>query len=258
VIELTDTHTHLFLPEFDTDRAEMMLRTLDKGVTKCFLPNIDVSTISSLFKTCYEFPSACYPMMGLHPCSVNANYESQLTEIKDWFSKRKFYGVGEIGIDLFHDITFAEQQKTAFRIQVEWAKEMNLPIIIHSRNSFNEVIDIVTELHDSRLKGIFHCFSGTVEEAKRVMELKSFKMGIGGVVTYKKNSLPQVLSEVPLSSIVLETDSPYLTPTPFRGKRNESSYLWYVAEKLSEIYSLSLEKIAEVTTGNAMEVFGQV
>jgi TatD DNase family protein len=234
----------------------MMQRAIDKGVTKCFLPNIEVSTIPLLLKTCDEFPGTCFPMMGLHPCSVDEKYENQLTEIKEWFNKRKFYAVGEIGIDLFHDISFAEQQKKAFRTQVEWAKEMNLPIIIHCRNSFNEVMDIATEMLDTRLKGIFHCFSGSAEDAKRVMDLKSFKMGIGGTVTYKNSTLPQVLAGIPLSYIVLETDSPYLTPVPFRGKRNESSYIWYVADKLSEIYRLPIEKIAEITTQNAGEVFG--
>jgi TatD DNase family protein len=195
-------------------------------------------------------------MMGLHPCSVDATYEQQLTEIKEQFGKRKFYAVGEIGIDLYHDITFAEQQKEAFRIQIEWAKEMNLPVVIHCRNSFNEVMDIVTGMLDDRLKGIFHCFSGSTEEANRVMDLKSFKMGIGGVVTYKKSTLPEVLSQIPLSYLVLETDSPYLTPVPYRGKRNESSYIWYVADKLSEIYRLPIEKVAEITTQNADEVFG--
>ena len=256
-MQLTDTHTHLFAEEFDADMAEMIQRAIDKGVTKCFLPNIDVSTITAMLKTCDEFPENCLPLLGLHPCSVDASYEQQLAEIKTWFGKRKFYGIGEIGIDLFHDITFAEQQKKVFRTQVEWAKEMNLPIIIHSRNSFNEVMEIVMELHDERLKGIFHCFTGTAEEAKKVIELKTFKMGIGGVVTYKNSTLPQVLKEVPLSYIVLETDSPYLTPVPYRGKRNGSSYVWYVAEKLSEIYRLSIEKIAELTTQNAMEIFGQ-
>ncbi len=255
-MQLTDTHTHLFLPEFDSDRAEMIQRTLDKGVTKCFLPNIEVSTIASLLKTCDEFPNVCFPMMGLHPCSVDAAYEQQLTEIKAQFGKRKFYAVGEIGIDLYHDVTFAEEQKKAFRIQVEWAKEMNLPVVIHCRNSFNEVMEIVTDMLDEHLKGIFHCFTGTIEEAQKVMKLKSFKMGIGGVVTYKKSTLPEVLASIPLSYLVLETDSPYLTPVPYRGKRNESSYIYYVANKLSEIYRLPIEKIAEITTQNAQEVFG--
>jgi TatD DNase family protein len=256
-MQLTDTHTHLFLLEFDADRPAMMQRAIDKGVTKCFLPNIDVSTVSALLKTCDEFPLNCFPMMGLHPCSVNANYEQQLAEIKEWFDKRKFYAVGEIGIDLYHDVSFAGQQKKAFRTQVEWAKEMNLPIIIHCRNSFNEVMDIITEMLDDKLTGIFHCFSGNAEEAQRVMDLKSFKMGIGGVVTYKNSTLPQVLSGIPLSYIILETDSPYLTPVPYRGKRNESSYTRYVADKLSEVYHLPIDKIAEVTTQNAIEVFGK-
>src|SRR6185312_2764302 len=207
-------------------------------------------------KTCDEFPTICFPMMGLHPCSVDAAYEQQLAEIKEQFSQRKFYAVGEIGIDLYHDITFVEEQKKAFRTQAEWAKEMNLPVVIHCRNSFNEVMEIVTDMLDERLKGIFHCFTGTLEEAQRVMELKSFKMGIGGVVTYKKSTLPEVLACIPLSYLVLETDSPYLTPVPFRGKRNESSYIHNVADKLAEIYRLPIEKIAEVTTQNAQEVFG--
>ena len=255
-MQLTDTHTHLFASEFDTDRAEMMKRSLEKGVTKCFLPNIDVSTIPSLLKMCDEFPAACLPMMGLHPCSVDAAYEQQLAEIRQQFAKRKFYAVGEIGIDLYHDVTFAEHQKKAFRTQIEWAKEMSLPVVIHCRNSFNEVMDIVTEMLDERLKGIFHCFTGSAEEAKKIIDLKSFKMGIGGVVTYKNSTLPQVLSQIPLSYLVLETDSPYLPPVPYRGKRNESSYIWYVADKLSEIYRLPIEKIAEITTQNAGEVFG--
>lgn len=255
-MRLTDTHAHLFLPEFNADRDDVIKRAIDKGISKCFLPNIDVSTIPSLLKTCDTFPVNCFPMMGLHPCSVNANYKQQLAEIKEWLGKRKFYAIGETGIDLYHDTTFIEEQKQAFQTQVEWAKELNLPIIIHCRNSFNEVIEIIARLHNSRLKGIFHCFTGTPEEAKKIMDLKSFKMGIGGVVTYKNSALPNVLKDIPLSYIVLETDSPYLTPVPFRGKRNESSYLPYVAHKLSEIYSLPAEKIAESTTQNAADIFG--
>ncbi len=256
-MHLTDTHTHLFAEEFDADRAEMMQRAIDKGVTSCFLPNIEISTIPAMLQLCDEFPANCYPLIGLHPCSVNADYEQLLAEIKPWFGKRKFYGIGETGIDLYHDITFAEEQKKALRIQVEWAKELNLPIILHCRNSFNEVMEIIIEMHDERLKGIFHCFGGTLEEAQRVMDLKTFKMGIGGVVTYKNSTLPQVLKYVPLSYIVLETDSPYLTPVPFRGKRNESAYIWHVANKLSEIYRLTIEDIAEITTLNTMDIFGE-
>jgi TatD DNase family protein len=256
-MQLTDTHTHLFASEFDGDRDEMLKRAFDKGITRLFLPNIDAASIDAMLALSDTYPDNCFPMMGLHPCSVFADYEQQLALIKDWLDNRKFYALGEIGIDLYHDVTFAEQQKVAFRTQVQWAKEMDLPVVIHCRNSFNEVMEIVKEEHNERLKGIFHCFTGTEEEAKQVMELGSFKMGIGGVITYKNSTLPQVLKSVPLSYIVLETDSPYLTPVPFRGKRNESSYLSYVADKLSDIYQMPLEKIAEITTANSIEVFGR-
>jgi len=254
---LTDTHTHLFAPEFDSDREAMIKRALEKNVNRFFLPNIDAESIPQMLSMCEQFPDTCFPMMGLHPCSVFADYEKQLDLVKEWLGKRKFYAIGEIGIDLFHDVTFAEQQKNAFRIQVKWAKEMGLPVVIHCRNSFNEVMEIVNDEMDERLKGIFHCFTGTLEDAKRVMELKSFKMGIGGVVTYKNSTLPQVLKDIPLSYIVLETDSPYLTPVPFRGKRNESAYVYLVADKLSDIYQVSVEKIAEMTTANSVELFGR-
>jgi TatD DNase family protein len=255
-MQLTDTHTHLFAAEFDADRPEMINRAVEKGVTRFFLPNIDSESIQPMLNMCDAFPDKCFPMMGLHPCSVFADYEKQLDIVKEWLGKRKFYAIGEIGIDLYHDVTFAEQQKLAFRKQIEWAKEMNLPIVIHCRNSFNEVMEIVTELKDEKLKGIFHCFSGSPEDAQKIMALGDFKMGIGGVVTYKNSTLPQVLANIPLQHIVLETDSPYLTPMPFRGKRNESAYIYYVAEKLAGVYNLPIEKIAEITTQNSVEVFG--
>lgn len=255
-MQITDTHTHLFASEFDSDREAMLQRAFDKGITRLFLPNIDSESINAMLALSDSHPANCFPMMGLHPCSVFADYERQLALVKEWLGKRKFYAIGEIGIDLYHDVTFAEQQKKAFRTQVQWAKEMGLPVVIHCRNSFNEVMQIVKEEKDERLKGIFHCFTGSLEEAKQVMALGSFKMGIGGVVTYKNSTLPQVLKDVPLSYIVLETDSPYLTPVPFRGKRNESSYISYVADKLSDIYEMPVEKIAEITTANSVEVFG--
>jgi len=256
-MQLTDTHTHLFASEFDTDRAEMVNRAIEKGITRLFLPNIDAESIESMLSMCKAFPDTCFPMMGLHPCSVFDDYESQLAIVREWLDKEKFYAIGEMGIDLYHDVTYAEQQKKAFRKQVEWAKELGLPIVIHCRNSFNEVMEIVTEMKDNRLKGIFHCFSGTLEDARKVMALGDFMMGIGGTVTYKNSTLPQVLTKVPLEYIVLETDSPYLTPVPFRGKRNESSYLYYVAEKLSLIYNLPIEQIADITTKNSIKVFGR-
>ena len=256
-MQLTDTHTHLFASEFDSDRDAMLNRAFEKGITRLFLPNIDADTVSAMLAMNEAYPDNCFPMMGLHPCSVFADYEKQLAVIKEWLDKGKFYAVGEIGIDLFHDVSFTEQQKIAFRKQVQWAKELGLPVVIHCRNSFKEVMEIIVEEKDERLKGIFHCFTGTAEEAKQVMQLGSFKMGIGGVVTYKNSTLPQVLKDIPLSYIVLETDSPYLPPVPFRGKRNESSYLYYVADKLSDIYQMPIEKIAEVTTANSVDVFGK-
>lgn len=253
---LTDTHTHLFASEFDADRKEMMQRAIEKGVTRFFLPNIDVDSIQPMLSMCDAFHDKCFPMMGLHPCSVDANYETQLAVIKEWLSNDKFYAIGEIGIDLYHDVTFAEQQKLAFRKQIEWAKDADLPIVIHCRNSFNEVMEIVTDMKDERLKGIFHCFSGTLEDAKRIIELGNFMMGIGGAVTYKNSTLPGVLAQIPIEYIVLETDSPYLTPVPHRGKRNESAYVYHVAEKLMDVYKMPVEKVAEITTQNSIKVFG--
>jgi TatD DNase family protein len=256
-MQLTDTHTHLFASEFDADRPEMIQRAVDKHIARFFLPNIDSDSITAMLALADAFPDKCFPMMGLHPCSVFADYEAQLAIVKEWLGKRKFYAIGEIGIDLYHDVTFAEQQKLAFRKQIEWAKEYELPIVIHCRNSFTEVLEIVTELKDDKLRGIFHCFSGSHDDAKKIIALGDFKMGIGGSVTYKNSTLPQVVKDIPLSYIVLETDSPYLTPVPFRGKRNESAYLYYVAEKLADIYQLPIEKIAEVTTRNSFDVFGR-
>lgn len=253
---LTDTHTHLFASEFDADRKEMMQRAIDKGVTRFFLPNIDADSIQPMLSMCDAFHDKCFPMMGLHPCSVDANYETQLAVIKEWLSNDKFYAIGEIGIDLYHDVTFAEQQKLAFRKQIEWAKDADLPIVIHCRNSFNEVMEIVTDMKDERLKGIFHCFSGSIEDAKRIIELGDFMMGIGGAVTYKNSTLPGVLAQIPIEYIVLETDSPYLTPVPHRGKRNESAYIYHVAEKLMDVYKMPVEKVAEITTQNSIKVFG--
>jgi TatD DNase family protein len=255
-MHLTDTHTHLFASEFDSDRDDMLKRAFERSIDRLFLPNIDTDSIVPMLNLCDAYPDKCFPMMGLHPCSVFADYEKQLEVAKQWLDKRKFYAIGEIGIDLYHDTTFAEQQKVAFRAQVKWAKEKGLSIVIHCRNSFNEVMEIVKEEKDERLKGIFHCFYGNLEDAKMVMELDTFKMGIGGTVTYKNSTLPAVLKEVPLSYIVLETDSPYLPPVPYRGKRNESSYLYYVVDKISDIYQMSVEKVAEITTANSKDIFG--
>lgn len=257
-MNLTDTHTHLFASEFDEDRAEVVQRAINEGVTKCFLPNIDSSSVDPMLDLSKSFPNNCFPLIGLHPCSVNKNFKEELEAIKNWLfeKKEKFYGVGEIGIDLYWDKTFFEEQKEAFRTQVEWAKQLKLPAIIHTRNSFNEANEIVKELKDKYLKGIFHCFSGTLEDANKIIELGDFKMGIGGVLTFKNSGLDKIVEAIDLKHFVLETDSPYLAPVPYRGKRNESSYLKIIAEKIAAIKNITLDEVAEVTTGNAKEIFG--
>ena len=255
-MNLIDTHTHLFAEEFDNDRAEMIQRATSDGVKKMFLPNIDASSIASMFKLEEQFPQNCFAMMGLHPCSVNEKYAEELSIVEHWLSKRKFIAVGEIGLDYHWDKTFIPQQKDVFAKQIDWAKKYNLPIVIHQRDCFEDCFEIVKSKNDKTLKGIFHCFSGTVEEANKIISLGNFKLGIGGVVTYKKSELPEVLKQIDLKYIVLETDSPYLAPAPHRGKRNESSYLTIIANKIAEVKVISLEEVARATTQNAEEIFG--
>lgn len=250
-----DTHTHLFAEEFDLDRKEMIERAINSGVSKMILPNIDVGTIARLNNTVSEFKGTCFPLLGLHPCSVNENFLSDLIIIREEINKNKPIGIGECGIDLYWDKTFLTQQKQALKIQGDWAKELKLPLIIHARESFNEIFDVLDEINDENLTGIFHCFTGTEKEVEKILNYGGFKLGIGGVVTYKTSHLPALLPSIELKNIVLETDSPYLPPVPFRGKRNESAYLIKVAEKLAEIYQIPLETIAEITSKNAMELF---
>ncbi len=250
-----DTHTHLFATEFDTDRKEAIHRALDAGISKMILPNIDAETIPLLNKTVSDFNGICYPLLGLHPCSVTEKYHSDLKIIRDEIDKHKPIGIGECGIDLYWDKTFLTEQKDALKIQGNWAKELDLPLIIHARDSFPEIFEVLDEINDEKLRGIFHCFTGTEKEVDKVLGYGGFKLGIGGVVTYKTSHLPAMLPSISLEHIVLETDSPYLPPVPYRGKRNESSYLIKVAEKLSEIYHLPLAEIAEITTDNAKKLF---
>lgn len=250
-----DTHTHLYLEEFAVDRQETIQRAVEAGVDKFFLPNIDSTSIEGMLQMEKDFPRRCFPMMGLHPCSVKGNYQTQLKEVKSWLDKHKFYAIGEIGIDLYWDKTFEEEQKTVFKEQIILAKKHKLPIVIHLRNAFDETFEIVEQLNDANLKGIFHCFSGTKEQAEKIISLGGFKLGIGGVVTFKNAGLDKAIMDINPEHLVLETDSPYLAPVPFRGKRNESAYLLLVAQKLAEIYNLPLEKIASITTANANEVF---
>ncbi len=251
---IIDTHTHLYGKSFDSDRAAMIQRANDEGISRFYLPGIDIESIERILNAEIAFPGQCFAMMGLHPCSVKEDYEKELWIVKEWLGKRKFAAVGEIGLDFYWDKTFTDQQFEAFRFQIELALEYNLPIVIHTRNAMQETIDVVKEYSGRGLYGIFHCFSGNYENALEIIDA-GFYLGIGGVITYKNGGLPEVLEKIPLKHIVLETDSPYLTPVPFRGKRNESSYLKYVVKKLAEIYSVSMEEVAEVTTANAEKVF---
>jgi len=251
---LVDTHTHIYLDQFDDDRAEMMQRAKDNGVEKFYLPNIDSSSIDAMLNLEKLHPGTCVAMMGLHPCSVKENYKEELAIVKSWLDKRVFCAIGEIGIDLHWDTSTFEIQKEAFRTQIKWAKELDVPVVIHSRKSTKEVIDVLREEKDDRLRGIFHCFGGSVEEAKSIIDL-GFYLGIGGVVTFKKAGLDKTMEEVSLEKIVLETDSPYLSPSPYRGKRNESGYVKLVAEKLATIKNRTLEEVAEITSKNALDIF---
>lgn len=251
---LTDTHTHLYSKEFDKDREEVLKRALEEEITRFFIPAIDSSHTEAMYELEKDFPKNIYLMMGLHPTSVKENYEEELQHIEEQFKKRDFYGVGETGIDLYWDRSFLKQQQAAFKYQIQLAKRKKLPVIIHCRDAFDEVFEVLKSEMDDELFGIFHCFTGNLEQAKTAISC-NMKLGIGGVVTFKNGGLDKFLDEIPLENIVLETDSPYLAPAPFRGKRNESSYLKIIAEKLSEIYHLDLKEIAEVTTKNSRDIF---
>jgi TatD DNase family protein len=252
---LTDTHTHLYSSQFDKDRDEVINRAIKNGVKRFFIPAIDFDTTQAMFDLESKFPDFMYLMMGLHPTHVKENYLDELNHVKKWLDKRNFYAVGEIGIDLYWDKSFLQQQQDAFKQQIKWAKEKQLPIVIHCRDAFDEVFEVLEEEKEETLHGIFHCFTGNLEQAKKAVSF-NMKLGIGGVATFKNGKIDRFLNEIPIQEIVLETDSPYLAPTPFRGKRNESSYLLNIAEKVSEIYQLPIEEVAKITTKNSMDVFG--
>lgn len=252
---ITDTHTHLYSEQFDDDRKEVIQRAIDAGVTRFFIPAIDSEYTKSMLDLEANFPENIFLMMGLHPTHVKENVEEELALIKEWIDKRKFYAIGEIGIDLYWDKTYLKEQQHAFRTQIQWAKEKKMPINIHCRNAFDEVFEILEEEKGEDLFGIFHCFTGNLEQAKQAVSC-GMKLGIGGVVTFKNGKIDKFLNEIPLSEIVLETDAPYLAPTPFRGKRNESSYLTNVIDKLVDIYGKTPEEIAAITTQNSKEIFG--
>ena len=252
---LTDTHTHLYSDAFDEDRSAMMQRSFDAGIKRLFIPAIDSESTQAMYELEKEYPNNVFLMMGLHPTSVKDNYKEELLHIKEQFSKRSFYAVGEIGIDLYWDKSTLEIQKEAFRTQIQLAKKHKLPIVIHCRDAFGEVFEVLETEKGKDLFGIFHCFTGNEEQARQAISY-NMKLGIGGVVTFKNGKIDQFLNNFDLKHIVLETDSPYLSPTPFRGKRNESSYLQLVCKKVAEIYDISEEEIARITTENSKDVFG--
>jgi len=252
---ITDTHTHLYSEAFEGDRDEMMRRALDAGVERFFIPAIDSTYTQSMLDLESNYPQNVFLMMGLHPTHVKENYKEELVHVEEWISKRKFYAVGEIGIDLYWDKTFLKQQQEAFVYQIRLAKKHQLPIVIHCREAFDEIFEILEQEKESGLYGIFHCFTGTLEQAHQAISY-GMKLGIGGVATFKNGKIDQFLGQIDLEHIVLETDSPYLAPVPFRGKRNESAYIVKVLEKLSLIYGKSIEELAEITTENSKNVFG--
>jgi TatD DNase family protein len=249
-----DTHTHLYLKEFENDRETVIQNALEEGVEKMLLPNIDRSSISEIQAMVLAYPGICYPMIGLHPTSVSADYSEILSEFENLLQKNKYIGIGETGIDLYWDKTFKTQQIEAFKIQVEWAKRYKLPLVIHARESLQEIFTVLDELWDENLRGVFHSFSGTKEDASHVMEY-GFFVGINGIITFKNSGLDIVVKEIPPDRILVETDSPFLSPVPKRGRRNESGNIKFIAEKLSEIYSLPLMEIAAITSRNAKMLF---
>jgi len=252
---LIDTHTHLFLEQFDEDRSTVVEEALKNDVKKMFLPNIDSNTTEKVVQMAKAYPDICYPVIGLHPTSVKENYRDELEQLEQWLQKEKFYAIGETGIDLYWDKTFKKEQEEAFKFQINLAKQSSLPLIIHARESFDEIFAIVDDLNDERLKGIFHSFTGTSGQAEKILSYKGFKIGIGGIVTFKNSGLADVVAKIGLEHLVLETDSPYLAPTPKRGKRNESSYLIHIAQKIADIYNTDIETVAKITTQNATTLF---
>ena len=251
----TDTHTHLYSEEFEQDRGEMIQRAINAGVSRFFIPAIDSTCTQAMYDLEQDFPENVFLMMGLHPTYVKDNYEAELAHVASELAKRKFYAIGEIGIDLYWDKTHLKEQQVAFRQQIQWAKQYKLPIVIHCREAFDEIFEILEEEKSPELFGIFHCFSGTYEQALQAISYNML-LGIGGVVTFKNGKIDQFLDRIDLQHIVLETDSPYLAPIPFRGKRNESSYVVNVAAKLATVYNLSVTEIAQITTENSKRVFG--
>lgn len=249
-----DTHAHIYSEEFKGDRDDMIARAMEAGVASMFMPNVDHTSIDGMLELELKYPASCFPMMGLHPCSVKKDFNKELYIVESWLARRKFVAIGEMGTDLYWDKTFWGQQQEAFHIQAGWAKQYGLPIVIHCRESIDETIDMVEKLQDGKLKGIFHCFSGSVAQARRITSL-GFHLGLGGVSTFKNSGMDQVIPELDLDNIVLETDSPYLAPVPWRGKRNEPSYIPVIADRIRTLKKVTMEELKAITCRNARRVF---
>ena len=252
---LIDTHSHIYLEEFDNDRIEMLERAGKEEIKQILLPAIDSTTHEKMLSISERFSHLCKPMIGLHPCSIKEDYKQELSVVDDYLEKKQFIAIGEIGLDFYWDLTFKAQQYDSFHQQIEWALDHDLPIVIHSRNSIDECVSVITEHQKGKLRGVFHCFSGSITQAKKIIDL-NFYLGVGGVITFKNSGLDKVTEQITLENIVLETDAPYLAPVPFRGKRNECSYLKFVVQKLAGIKKMDREEIAVITTSNAEKLFG--
>jgi TatD DNase family protein len=253
-MQFIDTHTHLYLEEFDNDRPEVVQKAIGAGVTRMMLPNIDSSSIENMLELTRQFPTNCFPMIGLHPTSVKEKYTNELSIMEEWLAKYNFIGIGECGIDLYWDKSFAMEQEIVFRHHIDLARTFDLPLIVHIRDSFNEVIQILKDINKSDLRGIFHCFSGSVEQARQAIKY-GFSLGLGGVITFKNNKMQETLRHIELKHLVLETDAPFLAPVPFRGKRNEPSYVPLIAQMVADIKGITVQEVAEATTANAEKLF---
>ncbi len=254
-MKLIDTHCHLYAEEFDEDREELVTEAKTSGIECLLLPNIDLDSMGRMHDFCDTHPGFAYPMMGLHPTSVDTNYMAVLSEIESQLSKRNYCAIGEIGLDLYWDKTFLKEQKEVFEEQLRWSIDLDLPVAIHTRDAFPEVFDSLHKIGTDRLKGVFHCFSGTPDDLAEIRNMTHFKIGIGGVITFKKSTLSETIASFPLSSILLETDAPYLAPAPYRGKRNTPVYIWETARKVAETYHISMEEVVRITRTNALESF---
>lgn len=257
-MKLIDTHNHLYLEDFDPEQDELVIKAKESGIDTLLLPNVDLTTVERMHNLCDRYPDFAYPMMGLHPTSVDGQYTEQLKQIESCLDKRSYCGIGEIGIDLYWDKTYLKEQKIVFEEQLKWSIALDLPVAIHTRDAFAEVFDSIYKVYSPNLKGVFHSFTGTEEDLKEINKLESFKIGINGVITFKNSKLSETIRHTGIHKVLLETDAPYLAPVPYRGKRNEPTYIWKTAEKVAETYGLTLEETVKKTRNNSLNLFKKV